>query len=99
MIKIENAVEKITVENVVDVIKQKNITFGEMLIHSYEYDYDKNDNCILYNAKIVVPVYANDYSETVMFTLNLDETVCDESEIDEKLHEILETKIDNEIMQ
>ena len=43
MIKIENAVDKITVENVMNVIKQKNddITFGELLIESYEYDTQK----------------------------------------------------------
>jgi len=34
-----------------------------------------------------------------MFTLNLDNVVCDESEIDEKLYEILESKIDDEIFQ
>ena len=108
MIKIEKTVDQITVENVVDVIKQKNddIEFGELLIESYECDYDENDNCILKNATIVIPVYANDYnneiddySETVMFTLNLDNVVCDESEIDEKLYEILESKIDDEIFQ
>ena len=110
MIKIENAVDQITVENVMNVIKQKNddITFGELLIESYEYDYDENDNRILRNAKIVVPVYANDYnheiddySETVMFTLNLDNTVCkdDEYEFDEKIYELLKSKIDDEIFQ
>lgn len=110
MIKIENTVDQITVENVMNVIKQKNddITFGELLIESYECDYDENDNCTLQNAKIVIPVYANDYnnemndySETVMFTLNLDNTVCndDEYEIDEKLHELLKSKIDDEIFQ
>ena len=104
-----DAVDQITVENVVDVIKQKkdDITFGELLVESYAYGYDENDNFILQNAKVVIPVYVKDYydeiydyPETVTFTLNLDDTVCndDEFEIDEKLHELFKSKIDSTLL-
>lgn len=113
MIETKNAVDKITVENLMSALKQKNenITFDELFIDSYEFesyenDYDSNGNYILQNAKIVITVYKkdssnklNDYYEIVMFTLNLDNVVCDESEVDEKLNEILESKIDDEIFQ
>ncbi len=99
MMKIEKTVNQITVENVVNVIENENVTFGEILIESYEYDYNENNQCVLKTANIVIPVYTNDDENVIMFTMNLENTVCDESEIDDKLYELLESKIDNEIMQ
>jgi len=110
---IKTNVDKITVENLMSALKQKNedITFDELLIDSYEFesyecDYDSNGNCILENAKIVITVYTkdnnkklNDYYEIIMFTLNLDNVLCDESELDEKLNETIESKIDDSIFQ
>ena len=51
MIEIKDAVDQITVESLMNVIKQKDddITFDELVIDSYEFesyecDYDENDS-------------------------------------------------------
>lgn len=101
MIEVKNTVDKITVQDVLDEIgENENVVFDELLIESYDYDHDGNDNCVLNFVNVVVQVYAaNNYSETVKFRLNLDGAVCEESEIDDKLHELLAEKIDNEVFQ
>lgn len=101
MIKVKNAVDEITVQDVLDVLGEiEDVEFDELLIESYDYDQDENDNCVLNFVNVVVQVYAsNNYSETVKFKLNLDGAVCEESEIDDKLHELLSAKVDNEVFQ
>lgn len=101
MIEVKNAVDEITVQDVLDVLDEiEDVEFDELLIESYDYDHDENDNCVLNFVNVVVQVYAaNNYSETVKFKLNLDGAVCEESEIDDKLHELLSAKVDNEVLQ
>lgn len=101
MIEVKNAVDEITVQDVLDVLDEiEDVEFDELLIESYDYDHDENDNCVLNFVNVVVQVYAaNNYSETVKFKLNLDGAVCEESEVDDKLHELLSAKVDNEVLQ
>lgn len=101
MIKVKNAVDEITVQDVLDVLGEiEDVEFDELLIESYDYDHDENDNCVLNFVNVVVQVYAaNNYSETVKFKLNLDGAVCEESEVDDKLHELLSAKVDSEVLQ
>lgn len=97
-------IDKITVEDVLTDIdeKRENVTFGEMLIDTYDFS-DEGNTCTLHSVVLIVPVYTKDnqHIDSVIFNLDLGNAKCgnDDPSIDEKLYEIFTDKIDKEIMQ